>query len=133
MDRRKFLKKCGLIPFIGSLAAVAKSETPESKSTEDNRKYGAPLRIFNGQVFEAPYPLFHTVIVQYFGRDDKWVLLSDPYRAQHGGSAMMVCYYDRKDGSYNPFYTQAELQEKLKDWKLVKDKRLVFARVLKIG
>lgn len=128
MDRRGFLKRCGLLPFISSLATVAHAEAKQEYFE------GHPVRsVQSGQVFEAPWPLCHTVIVQYFGSGDKWMLLSGPYSAaQHGGNAMMVYYYKRKDGSYSPFYTQRELQEKLKDWKLIEDKRLVFARVLKI-
>lgn len=35
MDRRGFLKRCGLIPFVGSLAALAETEAPESKLTPE--------------------------------------------------------------------------------------------------
>lgn len=149
MDRRGFLKRVGLIPFIGSLFAVAKSETPVGCS-QAKLKCNCPapyiayvrnenhvqhfrccvaFRIFNGQVFDSPNGYF-TVITQWFDVD-KWLLLSEPYLATHGGRAMMFCRYKRKDGSYNPFYTQAELQEKLKNWKLVEDKQLVFGRVIK--
>ena len=116
MKRRNFLKRIG--QTIAGLAVAPSVVKAKKKQPEVGE--GFPLKIFNGQVFEAPYPLCHTVIVMYFGRGDQWVLLSDPYpAAQHQGSAMIPCYYLRNDGSDNPFYTQAELQEKLKDWKLI--------------
>lgn len=34
MKRREFLKKCSLIPFVGSLATVGQSGASESKLTE---------------------------------------------------------------------------------------------------
>ena len=132
MNRRSFLKRCGLIPFIGSLAVgveILKSGPPGWTAFPDSN-LEVSLKIFNGQVFEAPWPLCHTVIVQYFGEVDKWLLLSEPYEsAQHGGSGMMVCHYGRNDGGYNPFYTQRELQEKLTRWKLVKSKLILDERI----
>ena len=107
--------------------------TLRKRVEENDTKKEVPLKIFNGQVFEAPWPFCHTVIVQYFDLD-KWILLSDPYRTQnclsgYNGTAMMVCYYERKlDGGSNPFYTQAELQEKLKNWKLVKSRLILDER-----
>ena len=76
----------------------------------------------NGQIYEAPYPLCHQVIVQWFGepKADTWILMTIPYEAaNHDGTAMMPCCYKRKDGSFNPFYTEEELEEKLSTWKLV--------------
>jgi len=112
MNRRQFIKSLsGVTAGLVVLPSVKATPSPSPPSI---------LKIFNGQVFQAPYPLCHTVIVMYFGRGDQWVLLSAPYgAAQHNGTAMVPCYYMRKDGSDNPFYTQVELQEKLKDWKLV--------------
>ena len=113
MNRREFLKSTVLGPILPATIVFGIKRRPVFRDLQKDT-------IFNGQVFEAPWPLCHTVIVVYFGRGDKWVLLSSPYSAaQHNGSAMMVCYYGRKDGSDNPIYTQEQLQEKLKDWKLV--------------
>lgn len=132
MDRRGFLKKYSLIPFIGSLPAVAQSKAKQESFEGLLAPYEQPFldeqqRIFNGQIFEAPYPLYHTVIAQWFDLD-KWILLSEPYLAAHAARAMVVCRFKRKDGSYNPFYTQRELQEKLKDWKLIEDKQVVIVK-----
>jgi hypothetical protein len=81
------------------------------------------MKIWNGQIYEAPRPLCHRVIVQYLGKPDidTWVLLSTPYEtADHNGTAMMLCCYAREDGSFNPWYTQEELVKKLQDWSLCK-------------
>ncbi len=117
MKRRNFLKLIGASSVTPGILVAKPRERPRD-FLED--------KIFNGQVFRAPWPLCHTVIVQYFGRGDKWLLLSSPYRAaQHQGNAMTICYYGRKDGSDNPLYTQRELQEKLKNWKLVKSRLIL--------
>jgi len=118
MNRRGFLKRTfgaaaglAVLPKIGE--AMPKRNIPE-----------APLKIFNGQIFIAPWPVCHVVSVLYFGRGDQWLLLSEPSpAAQHDGNAMMVCHYEH-DGGYDPIYTQGQLQEKLKGWKLIGNKVL---------
>lgn len=137
MNRRGFLKKCGLIPFVGGLANTGLSEAKQESFEGLLAPYEQPFldeqqRIFNGQIFEAPYPLYHTVIAQWFDLD-KWILLSEPYLAAHAARAMMVCRFKRKDGSYNPFYTQRELQEKLKDWKLLENATIRMIRRITRG
>ena len=83
------------------------------------------MEILNGQIFEAPYPLCHTVIILYLGENDKWILLYHGDAASHNGSCLNVCHYERVDGGYNPIYTQKELQEKLKNWKLLNEKLIL--------
>jgi len=127
MKRRRFLKYLSGIPFVGSLT-FAKSSVRGMEPYEQPF-LDKPGRIFNGQIFEAPYPLHHTVIAQWFDLD-KWILLSQPLLAAHAYRAMVICRYKRKDGSYNPFYTQEELQEKLKDWKLIENKSATLEKRL---
>ena len=121
MKRRDFLKLIGVTTVIPNI--VMAETKPVRNLLEDT--------IFNGQVFEAPWPLCHTVIVMYFGRGDQWLLLSSPYRTSYStwNTAVIPCYYIRKDGSDNPFYTQKQLQEKLKDWKLVKSKLILDEKI----
>lgn len=108
MNRRTFLK------YIGLSAILPNKVT---KSTE----------ISNGQIYQAPWPLCHRVIVQYFGRNNYWLLLSNPYEsANRDGTAMMVCYYEREDGSYNPLYTKKELAKKLSTWQILDGHRVTM-------
>ena len=119
LNRRNFMKMTG-VGVVGVIA-TQRSEAIEQDSgildKVDTRDFTD--KIHNGQIYEAPWPLCHQVIVMYSGRGDKYLLL---YCAQscYEGNVLNVCYYDRKDGGYNPFYTQEELQEKLKGWKLLK-------------
>lgn len=78
--------------------------------------------IINGMVFEAPAPLFHQVVVLYHYTKEKdgWMLLHISNGA-HGWNVANICHYDRKEGGYNPIYTQEELQEKLKTWKRLEE------------
>lgn len=122
INRRQFMRRIGQIcAGIGSLFATRQSGASEGKLTEDMLVDAVnKMEVYNGQVYQAPWPFCHIVIVMYLGRGDEWVLLYGPYKAaQHGGTAVCVCYYERKDGKYNPIYTKRELQEKLKDWTLL--------------
>ena len=75
----------------------------------------------NGQVYVSDVGC--KVIVLWTGIEevDEYVLLSTPFNSSHGGTAMMVCKFARRDGGYNPFYTEAQLQEFLRSWKLKDD------------
>ena len=116
MNRRGFFQMLGFLPFLNN-----------AKAKEN---------VFCGQVYEAPWPLCHRVVVQWFGRPkvDTWILLSTPFSAaQHKGTAMSLCCYKRKDGSFNPFYTEKELREKLSTWKLLEDRCVLLEDAVEKG
>ena len=96
---------------------------------KDGKMYWYPRndtlpKLVNGQIFVSQCPLHLTVIVQYFG-EDKWILLSAPEPNTHGGSAMNI-WGDSPLRIHSQIRTERELREQLKDWKLVKNKRLAL-------
>ena len=115
LNRRSFMKVIG-VSAIGSITTASLGTGEDSiEDRVDVRTFAD--KIINGQIYEAPYPLCHRVIVLYMGRGDVYVLLWHG-KSCHWHNILNVCHYKRKDGGFNPFYTQEELQEKLKDWKL---------------
>lgn len=70
--------------------------------------------IRNGEVWQAPWPVCFRGIVQYI-TDDRWMLLSTPSKAAHGGSCMMP--HSDPDPPHQIFYTKTELTARLERFK----------------
>ena len=116
LNRRSFMKVIG-VSAIGSITTASLGTGEDSiEDRVDVRTFAD--KIINGQIYEAPYPLCHRVIVLYMGRGDVYVLLWHG-KSGHWHNVLNVCHYDRQCGGYSPIYTQAELQDKLKTWKLI--------------
>jgi len=134
MKRRDFLKSCGL----AAVAPVALLQQPDLY--EEQRKKvvemftpnnGVELvdRLtpkaddidgLNGTVWKADWPLCHKVVVLFVdvsgnGEGEAvYALLSRPYKACGGGTAMMICHYETEHG----LYTESELRKKFSSkWK----------------
>ena len=55
MDRRGFLKRCSILPFIGSLSVVAKAEKPESisRSRDEFEELRKRLQTHHERMFQV--------------------------------------------------------------------------------
>lgn len=90
---------------------------------EEQKRYGE--FIANGQIWEMPFFGRRIIVMaprpKGFEGDHKdapiWILMSDPYKAAGGGTAMMVS--TDKTGKW--LYSQNELEKKLIGWKLIAD------------
>lgn len=112
MKRRDFMKSIVALPFIGPLIKKAFAvETKPSPAQNDDD-------LLNGTVWEDSKCRGHRVIVQFYDyRDGKafYVLLSSPYKAANGGTAIMVCHLDSHD-EWSGLYTEDQLRAKLSRW-----------------
>ena len=118
MGRRIFLKLISCLPFAGM---VKTKMAKKSKSVESDIE---PLTLldeppYNGQIYQSPCNFRAIVLWSAIHRVNEYMLLRVPSRLDNDGTNMMVCNFKRKDGSCNPFYTKAQLKEKLKDWILL--------------
>lgn len=68
MNRRNFLKRCSLLPFVGSLAVVAKADNPLE---------GVHVEILADGVDENDLPAFRSPLSQFYEKAEKLGILED--------------------------------------------------------
>jgi hypothetical protein len=66
--------------------------------------------ILNGQVWQSPSLL--EAITQWLD-NDTWILLSTPYKAAHGGTAMLPSSYQIEDGIWSIYFNAESLERYL--------------------